>query len=487
MITNLKPYPAYRDSGVPWLGKVPEHWEVLRLINCISNIECGSREQGDADSDNGVPNFGGEHIGKDGNLLLRNLRYVSQTYYKQLNKGKINKGDILLVKDGATIGKVTYIKSMPFPECSVNEHVYILRASINCISSFLYKIFRSSYIQEDIWQHVTGSAQPGLTSSFLRKIFSPLPPLPEQALIVRFLDWTERRLRKAISLRQKRIKLLEEYKQALINEAVTGKIDVRTGKPYPAYKDSGVEWLGKVPKHWEVRPVKRYYDIQLGKMLQPRPNSADDTEVPYLKAQHIQWFSVKTSDIPRMWASSKDIRQFGITVGDLLVCEGGEGGRCGIVKEIPDGFIIQNALHRVRPRDHCRNEYLQYVMRVIATTGWFDALNNKATIAHFTREKFGALCISIPPLPEQAAIVEYIDAKCAKIDSAITSDRKVIEFLKEFRTRLIADVVTGKLDVRDVAEKMPEEPEEDMEPIEEETEEKEASEIDALSEEETDE
>jgi len=97
------------------------------------------------------------------------------------------------------------------------------------------------------------------------------------------------------------------------------------------------------------------------------------------------------------------------------------------------------------------------------------------------------MLVPLPPLPEQAAIVEYIDAKCAKIDSAITSDRKVIELLKEFRTRLIADVVTGKLDVRDVAEKLPEEPEEEMEPIEGETEEKEASEIDALSEEETDE
>jgi type I restriction enzyme S subunit len=146
-----------------------------------------------------------------------------------------------------------------------------------------------------------------------------------------------------------------------------------TLKPYPAYKDSGVPWLGQVPAHWEVKQVKRHYAIQLGKMLQTTPNSPDNIEVPYLKAQHIQWFSVRTSDAPRMWASPRDIQQFGITAGDLLVCEGGEGGRCGIVKDIPEGFIIQNALHRVRPRDHCRNDYLQYVMSVISATGRFNA------------------------------------------------------------------------------------------------------------------
>lgn len=129
------------------------------------------------------------------------------------------------------------------------------------------------------------------------------------------------------------------------------------------------------------------------------------------------------------------------------------------MKEIPDGFIIQNALHRVRPRDHCRNDYLQYVMSVIAATGWFEALNNKATIAHFTREKFGALCIPIPAPDKQSAIVEYLDAQTTKIDAAVAAARREIELLREYRERLIADVVTGKMDVREVAARLLEEPE----------------------------
>jgi type I restriction enzyme S subunit len=218
--------------------------------------------------------------------------------------------------------------------------------------------------------------------------------------------------------------------------------------PYPAYKPSGVPWLGEVPEHWEVNPVKRYYAIQLGKMLQTTPTSPEDVEVPYLKAQHVQWFSVRTLDAPKMWASPRDIQQFGITAGDLLVCEGGEGGRCGIVKEIADGFIIQNALHRVRPRDHCRNDYLQYVMRLISVTGWFEALNNKATIAHFTGEKFGSLYIPIPLHDEQTAIVRFLDYKDRRIRRFIRAKQKLIKLLEEYRQALIHQAVTGKIDVR---------------------------------------
>ena len=93
-------------------------------------------------------------------------------------------------------------------------------------------------------------------------------------------------------------------------------------KPYVAYKDSGVPWLGDVPAHWDVAMVKQNYTIQLGKMLQNRPNAPDDIEIPYLKAQHVHWLHVRTTDAPKMWASQTEIEQFGVAPGDLLICEG---------------------------------------------------------------------------------------------------------------------------------------------------------------------
>lgn len=216
-------------------------------------------------------------------------------------------------------------------------------------------------------------------------------------------------------------------------------------KSYPYYKPSGVEWLGNVPTHWGVAAVKRHYSIQLGKMLQNHPNSSADVEVPYLKAQHVQWFSVRITDAPKMWASPHEIEQFGIQAGDLLVCEGGEGGRCALVEEVPPGYIIQNALHRVRSSGTCRNDYLQYVMNLIAQSGWFDAINNKATIAHFTAEKFGSLMIPFPPLFEQTAIVRYLDYTDRCIRRYISSRERLIELLEEYRQGVIHHAVTRGL------------------------------------------
>lgn len=129
-------------------------------------------------------------------------------------------------------------------------------------------------------------------------------------------------------------------------------------KSYSEYTSSGVEWLGDVPKHWESTEEKKHFAIQLGKMPQNRPNNTDDIEVPYLKAQHVQWFYVRTTDAPKMRASQSDVEQFEIAPGDLLVCEGGEGGRCGILRRETGGYIIQNALHRVPPRKQSRNDFL---------------------------------------------------------------------------------------------------------------------------------
>ena len=229
---------------------------------------------------------------------------------------------------------------------------------------------------------------------------------------------------------------------------MTGRFDVRTGQPYPAYKPSGVEWLGDVPAHWEVTAVKRHYAIQLGKMLQNGQSAPDDTAVSYLKAQHVQWFHVRTNDLPTMWASPSDLGQFGVTPGDLLVCEGGEGGRCGILKQGGDGLIIQNALHRVRPRTHSRNEFLQYALSAAAATGWLAALNEKATIAHLTGERFGTLKVALPPLSEQIAIARFLDHINRRITRYIDAKEKLIARLHEYRQVMVSDAVTGRFNVR---------------------------------------
>ena len=214
---------------------------------------------------------------------------------------------------------------------------------------------------------------------------------------------------------------------------------------YPEYRPSGLKWLEEIPSHWDVKAARRDFDIQLGKMLQPTPNGPNDSENPYFKAQHVNWEAVQTTGLPFMWAQPGDEVQYGVRNGDLLVCEGGEVGRAGVVLNPPDRAIIQNALHRVRSLGTSDIRLLMYLLQHIASQGWFDVLCNRATIAHFTSEKFGDLPIPVPPLSEQRAIAAFLDRETAKIDALVAKKERLIELLQEKRAALISHAVTRGL------------------------------------------
>lgn len=216
-------------------------------------------------------------------------------------------------------------------------------------------------------------------------------------------------------------------------------------KPYPKYQDSGVEWLGQVPEEWPVIRVGYGYDVVLGKMLQPLVKEAEDRLVPYLKAVNVQWENI-TGEPSEMWASDAEIQKFSIRKGDLLVCEGGEVGRCALVPYHPDSVcIIQNSLHRVRAVKGCDITYLLRCLETANAASWFDILCNKATIAHFTRDKFVSLRIPAPDIDTQKKITEFLNQECAHIDTIISKQEHLIELLEEKRIALISHAVTKGL------------------------------------------
>ena len=208
----------------------------------------------------------------------------------------------------------------------------------------------------------------------------------------------------------------------------------------------GIEWMGDLSSGWSVHHVKRHFGVQLGKMLQNEPSSPSDRTVPYMKALHVQWGQVDISDLPEMWVSPTDLRQYGICAGDLLVCEGGEAGRASVVDAPPPNCIIQNALHRVRALDSDDVRYLYYVLYAVNAAGWFNVLCNRATIAHFTKEKLADLRMPIPTCDEQRAIATFLDRETARIDALIEKKRRQIELLHEKRAALISHAVTKGLD-----------------------------------------
>lgn len=214
---------------------------------------------------------------------------------------------------------------------------------------------------------------------------------------------------------------------------------------YEKYRPSKIEWVRSIPAHWNESAVKINYLMQLGKMLQNDASALSDVEVSYLKAQHVNWNRVTTDGLPKMWASPSELKNYGVQNGDLLVCEGGEVGRAAILEGLDEPAIIQNAIHRIRGTASGDIRFFSYLLKNIADAGWFAILCNKATIAHLTVDKLGAIQIPIPSLAEQQKIAAFLDWKTSQIDTLIAKKHELLQKLKEKRLAVITQAVTKGL------------------------------------------
>lgn len=437
-----KPYPKYKSSGVEWLGDVPGHWGVKR-IGHTTYVKGRVGWQGltsDEFIDEGPYCVTGTDF-IDGKINWKTSYHVDENRYHEDPYIHLREDDLLITKDG-TIGKTAIVKRLS-GKATLNSGIFLTRPLNNIyITDFMYWILNSKVFIGFIDLSKTGTTISHLYQNVFVRFTFPLPPLPEQKTLAAFLDRETGRIDTLIGKKKKLVELLKEKRTALISRAVTKGLDASV-----KLKPSGVEWLGEVPEHWVVKKAGLGYAIQLGKMLQPEPSSPDDELISYLKAVHVQWEKVEVNDLPEMWGSPNELIKYRVSDGDLLVCEGGEVGRAGLLKGIKGITIIQNACHRVRSNKNSV-VFLLFVLEHAAGQKWFDILCNKATIAHFTGEKFAALQLPLPPLPEQQAIAAFLDRETAMIDTLVSKVDAAIEKLKEYRTALISAAVTGKIDIR---------------------------------------
>ena len=402
MIADLKPYPVMKDSGVEWLGKVPEHWEVRRL-KTVCSMQSGDGITATSIESSGVyPVYGGN--GRRG--------YTSN----YTHDGTF----VLIGRQGALCGNV-HIASGRF---WASEHTVVTTPEVGHLPVWLGATLDAMNLN----QYSIAAAQPGLSVERVLELQVPVPVAPEQAAIVRYLDHVDRRIQPYIRAKQKLIALLEEQKQAVIHQAVTGQIDVRTGRPYPAYKPSGVEWLGKVPEHWEMRRLKTVCSMQSG--------------------DGITATSIESSGVyPVYGGNGRRGYTSNYTHDGTFVLIGRQGALCGNVHIASGRFWASEHTVVTTPEVGHLPEWLGATL---------DAMNlNQYSIAAaqpgLSVERVLELQVPVPVAPEQAAIVRYLDKTTSDIDTAIDGARHQIELLQEYRTRLIADVVTGKLNVCEAA------------------------------------
>ncbi|EHM09448.1 restriction endonuclease S subunit [Thermanaerovibrio velox DSM 12556] len=455
MIDGLPPYPAYKDSGVPWLGKVPEHWEVVplkRLAWFKSGAGFPVHYQGETSAE--IPFFKVSDMNIRGNEKYLHVcaNTVSMAVAQDLGATVLPAGTIVFPKVGGAL--LTNKRRIAANQCCIDNNMMgcVVR---NGNRDFLFLIM--NYI--DLGQIAKPGPVPAISEGEVREIRVALPSAPEQTAIVRFLDYKDRRIRRSIRAKQKLIKLLEEYRQALIHQAVTGKIDVRTGKPYSAYKDSGVPWLGHVLEHWELKPLKRFVRLNASVLAETTPA---DYEFRYIDIGTVgTGFLTREPQRLRFGNAPSRARRV-LHQGDTIISTVRTYLKAVyFVDKDPEALVCSTGFAVLTPGPSTQPKYVSYLVQSNTFTDRVTAESVGTAYPAIAEGRLGSFYVPVPPLPEQTAIVEYLDAETAKLDAAIAAARREIELLREYRERLIADVVTGKVNVREVAAQLPEEPPEE--------------------------
>jgi type I restriction enzyme S subunit len=277
------------------------------------------------------------------------------------------------------------------------------------------------------------------------QLSSHVPPIEEQRSIAAFLDRETSKIDALVAEQQRLIDLLREKRRSVISRVVTKGLNVQT-----EMKRSGVEWIGDVPAHWAVAPVYARYEVQLGKMLDSAKITGRHLR-PYLRVADVQWGKINTDDLPTMDFNDEDRARFALSVGDIVVNEGGSYvGRSAIWGGEVDECYYQKALHRLRPRNRATDDpaFFLHVMFFATTYGVFVAGNNQNTIDHLPAEKLRRYRFAFPPLEEQQVIAGRLDAISRYTEILVAEAKHAISLLQERRAALITAAVTGQIDVR---------------------------------------
>lgn len=445
----MERYDSYKDSGVEWIGKIPSHWNFGDMRYQLSNNDGGVWGK-DIEGDNeGTIVIRSTEITIDGKWDLSDpmRRLLSNS---EIEKTLLFEGDIVLTKSSGSpdhIGKSVIVNTkVENLKCCYSNFVQRIRFKES--NPKLYHYILNNYIVREQYRYLTQSSTGlgNLNGTTLNEVKLPFIPLSEQQQIVSFLDTKTSLIDSLIEKTQRKIELLKEKRTSLINEVVTKGLN-----PNVEMKDSGVEWIGEIPSHWGRKKLGYLVNLQgrIGFKGYKKTDFVDEGEgCLVIGGKHIDKNNrINLSDPDYLnWEKYYESPEIMVFKGDLIVSQRGTLGKVLFIEEDYGPLTINPSLVVVNQIKE-NPKFLWYFLQSDSIMKTIDVLGSVTTIPMLSQEEISNFPITVPPIPEQQQIVEYLDEQTQKIDKTISIEEKRIELLKEYRQSLISEVVTGKLKV----------------------------------------
>jgi type I restriction enzyme S subunit len=439
-----KAYPRYKPSGVEWLGQIPEHWDIRKLKH-ISSIQFSNVDKHTVEGEKPVRLCNYVDVYRH-DFITADLNFMEATAPPaQIAKFALSAGDVIITKDSEAwddIAVPAYVSS-EMHDVLCGYHLAQIRPDPNWADGkYLFRAFCSRGINDQFRVAATGITRYGLGKYWLDNGLFLVPPVEEQRAIAAYLDRETERLDALMEKKQRQIELLQKKRAALISHAVTRGLD-----PTVKMKDSGVEWLWEVPKHWQVKRMKHVSKVKYG--LGEPPDQLEDG-LPFIRATDIHRgkinseaiLKVDPKDIP--WSRDPELRTNDI----LVVRSGAYTGDSAIVPEEWAGAIA--GYDMVLRVSGAMPHFVAYaLLSKYLLYGQIYLERSRAAQPHLNAEELGSFMILLPPKPEQEEIVSYLDSETEKSDALMEMVKDSIKLLREYRTALISAAVTGKIDVRE--------------------------------------
>ena len=435
----MKKYDKYKDSGIEWIGEIPEHWEVKKIKYVLTIND-------ETLPETTIEDYEIEYVEisnvKSGIGILSTDLFEFKDAPSRARR---------IVKDGDIIVSTvrTYLKSIatikqPNQNLIVSTGFAVLRPrTIN--SSYIGYQFYSDALIGEIISISVGVSYPAISPNQIGNISIPIPPPPEQTAIATYLDRKTAEIDQLIDTKKRLIELYHEEKTAIINQAVTKGIN-----PNVKMKDSGVEWLGEVPEHWEVKRVKQLVS-KVGSGVTPSGGASvyQTSGIPLLRSQNIHFDGLKLDDVAYISEDiHNDMSNSKVKARDVLInITGASIGRTFYVEEWLGEANVNQHVCIIRPKKQISSVYLYYLLRSNIGQEQIRQEQTGSGREGLTFEAIKRFVIPFVEIEEQQSIVHHIEAECRRIDTKIERTQRLIELLAEYRTALISEVVTGKVKV----------------------------------------